>query len=855
MKSLPLFALLLCLCLALLFPPTPLAAEEAAADPGVGHGVSGGPDAFGYTYEDTVEFGGPYYDFQDISATGTPILLADDAVSGAISIGFSFTFYGTSYANLYVSSNGFLKFAPLGSAGCCAGQALPSAATPNGGLIAAWWNDLNPALAPNSVRYQTLGSVPNRRFIVQFTNVPHTGNVNPVTFQIKLFESGNVIEVHYQSAPAATGQHSAGIENQAGTIGLTYFFGSGSLTTPVAVRYTPPQTPARCAGVQDPFYICKDIGYLFENIAATGTPLVLADDEVATITPGFPFYFYDTSYTTLFVSSNGLLKVDNGDGDDGCCAGQTLPNPAAPNGGIIAGWWDDLDPSEGGTVHYQVVGTAPLRRLIVQFTDVEHVEGGDPVTFQFQVYEDSNIVEVHYQSVPSDGSLHAAGIENQGGSSGLQYYLDTASLPAYSAVRYLSRNRYVSTTGSDTGNHCGALRLPCATITKAITQTSPGNRILVAGGNYPEEIKLNKDLTVEHWAGGGGGNDWAVTGVALTEGLLIAPPGAMELAANFEYSGGTFQHNNATVRFGGASTQELTLNLPTTFYTLTVGLGTTLIETVSDDNATVAGALNNLDTIRKSQTVVGTGPITFGLTEVSLSVTTRGTLDTIQIDRRAGNHPNAHPLLMTGQYWDITETGAGFLVDNLTFPHNTLPNPSVCSYNGDRWYCDRSTFTPTTVSRNGVTHFSSWTVGNDTPLVVQLDQFAATSAADHVQVMWVTMLEVNTRGFNLYRSTQPTPPAMPLTAALIPAQAPGGQGASYQWRDEDVTLGTTYFYWLEEVDQAGLTAWHGPVSVTHQGTSTLTLAHLDTQPHAAPASLFALLALAALTLACVRRAR
>jgi hypothetical protein len=84
-----------------------------------------------------------------------------------------------------------------------------------------------------------------------------------------------------------------------------------------------------------------------------------------------------------------------------------------------------------------------------------------------------------------------------------------------------------------------------------------------------------------------------------------------------------------------------------------------------------------------------------------------------------------------------------------------------------------------------------------------------------VVISWTTSTEVDTVGFNIYRSTAPDDPAPELvTPELIPSESPGSPvGASYNWTDGAVQPGVTYFYWLEDVDVHGVTGRHGPVVV------------------------------------------
>ena len=171
----------------------------------------------------------------------------------------------------------------------------------------------------------------------------------------------------------------------------------------------------------------------FVDISSTGTALTLGDDDIQQVPIGFSFSFYGVAYTDFWVSSNGFLADNNA--SNGCCTGGALPSPTTPNG-VIAGWWEDLDPPEGGGVYYETLGTAPNQVFIVQFTDILHFPGNDPVTLQYKLFEGTDVIEVHYLAAPSDGGTHSAGIENQDGTIGIQYYLGTAALMTPLAVQY-----------------------------------------------------------------------------------------------------------------------------------------------------------------------------------------------------------------------------------------------------------------------------------------------------------------------------------------------------------------------------------------------------------------------------------
>lgn len=102
---------------------------------------------------------------------GTVFPLPDDAYTTAIPIGFPFQFYGATYTNAWVSSNGYLMFvAPTTGFS----DWTPNGPVPNPNMdkpaIFAVYHDINPATC-GSIRTGTYGVAPCRRFVVNFNAV------------------------------------------------------------------------------------------------------------------------------------------------------------------------------------------------------------------------------------------------------------------------------------------------------------------------------------------------------------------------------------------------------------------------------------------------------------------------------------------------------------------------------------------------------------------------------------------------------------------------------------------------------------------------------------------------------------
>ena len=99
------------------------------------------------------------------------------------------------------------------------------------------------------------------------------------------------------------------------------------------------------------------------------------------------------------------------------------------------------------------------------------------------------------------------------------------------------------------------------------------------------------------------------------------------------------------------------------------------------------------------------------------------------------------------------------------------------------------------------------------PTVVRLVSFSAKGDGNQVRVEWKTATEVDTLGFNLYRSVKKEGPYEKLNNDLIVGLISSPIGRSYTYTDKNVIQGNLYYYKLEEIDLSGKRTQHGPVCV------------------------------------------
>jgi hypothetical protein len=97
-------------------------------------------------------------------------------------------------------------------------------------------------------------------------------------------------------------------------------------------------------------------------------------------------------------------------------------------------------------------------------------------------------------------------------------------------------------------------------------------------------------------------------------------------------------------------------------------------------------------------------------------------------------------------------------------------------------------------------------------LVVDLVSFTAEALENRVLLEWETACEIDNVGFHIWRTETEDTEYVSITDYLIPAEGGPTWGATYSYEDFDVVPGRTYYYKLEDIDYAGVSTFHGPVS-------------------------------------------
>ena len=173
------------------------------------------------------------FDWVDASVQSA---LYGDEFAGRLRLPFDFDFYGATYTQVFLSDNGYLNFlGPDQYNGFPV--AIPNQSPPNAAIYPFWQDLAVDEVA--SIDYETIGIAPNRAFVIEYSAMQVFGSSSHVSFEVKLWENGNIDMLYGPNAanPGDGRNAGIGIEDATGTDAFQFSFLEGLLEPNAAFRY------------------------------------------------------------------------------------------------------------------------------------------------------------------------------------------------------------------------------------------------------------------------------------------------------------------------------------------------------------------------------------------------------------------------------------------------------------------------------------------------------------------------------------------------------------------------------------------------------------------------------------------
>jgi len=273
---------------------------------------------------------------------------------------------------------------------------------------------------------------------------------------------------------------------------------------------------------------------------------------------------------------------------------------------------------------------------------------------------------------------------------------------------------------------------------------------------------------------------------------------------------------NSTVRYNYAGDQQVT---GATYYTLQVDNGYT--KTMQNDVT-----VTNLNFANAGTLALNSYDLTLAGKDISF-YSTNAVFSALTV---ANSFFNVNGVGL-GPIWDTTGSFTNSV--DVTFRYSTAlstdttislwyyDDAAVWTYYGDLTATDGldgymyATVTGLTSLGSGAKGPIKWTFTPiDETLPVELSSFtAAMSAQNYVMLQWVTQSETNVVGYRIFRNTVDDLSGAEMLNAFIEATNTSTMQVYVYW-DEEVYTDGTYYYWLQNLDFSGESAFHGPVSIT-----------------------------------------
>jgi len=150
------------------------------------------------------------------------------------------------------------------------------------------------------------------------------------------------------------------------------------------------------------------------NSSTTWTSGNSNDGYYAVLLP-FNFSFFGTSYSTLYVGTNGYVTFGSG-ATTATAAAITAGTP----GNVIDLFQNDLTLASSGSITYGTSGSAPNRKFVVAYNSVPGTTAGGPNTGYIVLNEGTDVIDVLVSAFTRNTGTNATcGIANTAGASGI----------------------------------------------------------------------------------------------------------------------------------------------------------------------------------------------------------------------------------------------------------------------------------------------------------------------------------------------------------------------------------------------------------------------------------------------------
>ena len=273
---------------------------------------------------------------------GTRVILNDDDQTGLIHIGFNFCYFGNTYSNFIIASNGWVGFSS-GQSNTWSGNTIPNASgfVPKNAIMLPW-QDLDPRWG-GQISYQLYGTAPFRRLVVSYNNIPlyasgMSGCGVAFTGQIKIFETTNVIETQILNKPVCTtwnsGAATHGIQNSNGSVAYVVNGRNNSVWSTSGEGYAFQPNGASNVNVN---WFCNNV------VIASGTNVLYTPSSscqlIAVAYYGCGATLTDSAKLTVTVDNLTVSNtITHPISCNGLSNGQITANATAGAGGVVFNW-------------------------------------------------------------------------------------------------------------------------------------------------------------------------------------------------------------------------------------------------------------------------------------------------------------------------------------------------------------------------------------------------------------------------------------------------------------------------------------------------------------------------------------